>query len=114
MSFQEGLIMPRSKKSANPFYVLLVIAGVTFAITATAYGVMAFRDAQPATAADQSSMTNEGHPLLAWMDHHGETALMVELAFLAVCTFGAIGTDDYWQRRQRTGSGVLHSHTDRR
>jgi hypothetical protein len=33
------------------------------------------------------------------MSRHGETALMTELALLAACTFGAIGTDDYWQRR---------------
>jgi len=35
---------------------------------------------------------------MAWMRQHGETALMTELAILAVCTFAAIGTDDYWQR----------------
>ena len=37
----------RSKKSANPFYGLLVVAGIAFALTATAYGVMAFREARP-------------------------------------------------------------------
>ena len=36
---------------------------------------------------------------MAWMDRHGNTALLAELALLGVCTFGAIGTDEYWQRR---------------
>ena len=29
------------KKRVNPFYILLVIVGIAFCITATAYGVMA-------------------------------------------------------------------------
>ena len=39
------------------------------------------------------------HPLNAWMARHGDTALLSELAFLAVFTFAAIGTDDFWQCR---------------
>jgi hypothetical protein len=91
--------MPRSKKSANPFYVLLVIAGIAFALTATAYGVMAFREARPVAANTPPDAGVRRHPLLAWMSEHGETALIAELAVLGVFTFGAIGTDEYWQRR---------------
>jgi hypothetical protein len=93
--------MRRSHKFANPFYSLLLIAGIAFALTATAYGVMAFREARPAPidAAAGSEDTTE-HPLMAWMSQHGETALLTELGFLAVFVFGAIGTDDYWQRRR--------------
>jgi len=92
--------MSRSNKSSNPFYALLVMAGLAFAITATAYGVMAFRERETRpTASVQSSDFSVEHPLMSWMSRHGETALMTELAILAVCTFGAIGTDDYWQRR---------------
>jgi hypothetical protein len=97
--------VPRSKKSANPFYVLLVIAGVSFAVTAMAYGVMAFRAARPREANSQSAATSvttaDEHPLMKWMSRHGEVTLLTELALLAVCTFAAIGTDDYWQRRSR-------------
>ena len=32
--------MTRSKKSANPFYLLLVAFGLAFVVTAAAYGVM--------------------------------------------------------------------------
>ncbi len=93
----------RSQKSANPFYVLLIIAGLSFALTATAYVVMAFRDAharEDLTANGTSDVvSSDVHPLMVWMRHHGDVALLTELGLLAVCTFAAIGTDGYWQRR---------------
>jgi hypothetical protein len=94
--------MRRSNKFANPFYSLLLMAGIAFALTATAYGVMAFRDARPVPL-DANVVTTAPtveHPLMAWMSNHGEAALLTELGFLAVFVFGAIGTDDYWQRRR--------------
>jgi hypothetical protein len=98
--------MRRSNKFANPFYALLLTAGIAFALTATAYGVMAFREARPATL-DSAVVATEKpieHPLMAWMSQHGEAALLTELGFLAVFVFGAIGTDDYWQRRRSNRS----------
>jgi hypothetical protein len=92
------IAVPRSKKFANPFYSLLLVAGIAFALTATAYGVMAFREARPA-AAEALQATTVEHPLMNWMSRHGESALVIELVALAIFTFGAIGTDDYWQRR---------------
>jgi hypothetical protein len=96
----------RYQKSANPFYVLLVIAGLAFAITATAYGVMAFRDARPrdnaALTASETPAPETEHPLMEWMRRHGEVALLSELGALAICTFAAIGTDTFWQRRAQT------------
>jgi hypothetical protein len=91
--------MRRSQKFANPFYGLLIVVGVTFALTAVAYGVMAWREAATVRAADEHSSSAEKHPLTDWMSRHGNTALVIELSLLAVCTFGAIGTDEYWQRR---------------
>jgi hypothetical protein len=88
--------MRQYNKSANPFYALLVVAGIAFVVTAAAYCVMAYREREAAMAADAP----EGeHPLMVWMSQHGSTALLGELGILAACTFGAIGTDDYWQRR---------------
>jgi hypothetical protein len=106
--------VPRSKKFANPFYALLLVAGIAFAVTATAYGVMAFREARPAAADALQATTSAEHPLMNWMSRHGEAALTIELVALAVFTFGAIGTDDYWQRRDRrgTGSGVVRGSTN--
>jgi hypothetical protein len=89
--------MKRSNKFANPFYALLLVAGIAFAITATAYGVMAFRE-RDSKAAATASAASQNHPLMAWLREHGEAALIAELALLAVGTFAAIGTDDYWQR----------------
>ena len=98
--------MRRSNKFANPFYSLLLMAGIAFALTATAYGVMAFREARPvpleAEAVREENATE--HPLMAWMSQHGEAALLTELGFLAVFVFGAIGTDGYWQRRRSNRS----------
>jgi len=92
----------RSRKSANPFYVLLILAGLSFAMTTTAYVVMAFRDAHArAELVSGKAMVaeREEHPLMQWMHRYGNPALLTELGLLAVCTFAAIGTDSYWQRR---------------
>jgi hypothetical protein len=88
--------MRQYKKSANPFYALLIVAGIAFVVTAAAYCVMAYRDRAAATA---NATAEPDHPLMVWMREHGEVALLSELAMLALGTVGAIGTDDYWQRR---------------
>jgi hypothetical protein len=63
---------------------------------------MAFREAhtrdEPAEKAG-SSVASDEHPLMVWMRRHGDVALLTELGLLAICTFAAIGTDSYWQRR---------------
>jgi hypothetical protein len=90
--------MRRSQKFANPFYVLLVVAGVTFALTAFAYGVMAVRETAAARSTAQAAAPAD-HPLIEWLNQYGDAALAIELSLLAICTVGAIGTDSYWQRR---------------
>ena len=114
-----GTKMRRSNKFANPFYSLLLVAGIAFALTATAYGVMAFREARPAPLVGTAVVGEKEpveHPLMAWMSLYGEAALITELGFLAVFVFGAIGTDDYWQRRQsRTklaNTGLFHANQE--
>ena len=92
-----GATLPRSRKSANPFFVLLVVIGVAFVVTAMSFWVMSLNRLEAASAAPGGQATP--HPLLAWLEAHGMTALVVELVLLAACTVGAIGTDDYWQRR---------------
>ena len=44
---------------------------------------------------------------MTWMHQHGNRALMIELALLAVCTVGAIATDNYWQRRATRNSDAV-------
>lgn len=87
--------MKRSKKSANPFYAILILAGLAFVVTAAAYGVMATRESRAAV----SGQPEEEHALMKWMHDHGDAALLGELAVLGVATFAAIGTDEFWQRR---------------
>jgi hypothetical protein len=78
-------------KAANPFYVLAIVAGVVFAITACAYGVMTVRGLDP-HAADEGG-------LVGLMDEYGLATMLVELAVLGVLTVLAIGTDDFWTGR---------------
>ena len=75
----------------NPFYPLLVIVGVVFAVTAVAYGVMAVVELR-------THGTTE-HPLLTWLETYGNMALIAQLALLASLTCAAIGTDGYWERK---------------
>ena len=79
--------MPRRQPS-NPFYAVLIVVGVTFALTASLYGVMTVRKLDPQAAEDAG--------ILAFMEQHGLTLLVFELVVLALLTFAAIGTDDYW------------------
>ena len=72
-------------------------------MTATAYVVMAFREAHAREETIEKGgaaiASGDEHPLMVWMRRHGDAALLSELGLLAVCTFAAIGTDSYWQRR---------------
>src|SRR5688572_25908655 len=86
-----NLAMPSQNKPFNPFYAGLVVVGTAFAITACAYGVMTVRMLNPQAADDQG--------LIQFLDDYGLAILIGELALLAVLTFAAIGTDDYWTRR---------------
>jgi hypothetical protein len=84
-----------AKKTFNPFYVLLIPAGLVFAVTAFAYGYMAF---QAVNAIRAEAGVHAGHPLFQWLRAHGDAALLIELALLAVLTVAAIATDKLWDR----------------
>jgi len=96
--------MHPNRKFANPFYALLVVVGIAFVVTATAYGVMAFRNTKALT----TPAPQDGHPLMNWLNEHGNTLLMLELTLLAIGTCGAIATDDYWQRRATRSKTKIH------
>jgi hypothetical protein len=61
---------------------------------------MAFREARPVSMEREQTAAAAAHPLMDWMSRNGEAALIAELVALAIFTFGAIATDDYWQRRE--------------
>jgi len=81
----------------NPFYAVLLVVGVVFAITACAYCVMTVRGLDP------RSVDEEG--LMGLMRQHGLTIMVGELAALGVLTFAAIGTDEYWTGSRGSGVG---------
>jgi hypothetical protein len=80
------------KRSRNPFYPLLVLVGVVFAITACGFAVMMVSDINSTGELDPAS----GGGLIQFFQDHGFSALMIELAVLALATFGAILTDEMW------------------
>ena len=75
-------------KPKNPFYILLMIVGTAFALTASAYGVMTVRMTRAAVAT----------PGDEFFDTYGLWLMGGELPLLTVLTFAAISTDDYWTR----------------
>jgi hypothetical protein len=81
------------RANRNPFYALLAIVGVAFAITACAYGVMTFIELRGIMPAAGRGV------LIEFMKSHGVKLLAGELLILAVATTGAIATDRFWQRR---------------
>ncbi len=80
----------------NPFYVLLIGAGIAFAVTACAYGVMAFRALR--MGAPQVEAAENGG-LLVFLDQYGGLIMGIELVILAICTFGAMALDSARSRQ---------------
>jgi hypothetical protein len=105
--------MSKQKAIQNPFFILLLVAGTVFAVTACAYGVMAVQALRTAAAdsstsdqdyvSDSSDVNLNSHPLVQWLGEHGATLMLIELAVLAVLTFAAIGTDHWWEKGGNRG-----------
>lgn len=83
------------RKGINPFYVLLVVFGIAFTLTACGYGVLMVRDARPI----ERETSSAGRGLLDYLDRNGDWLMTVELTLLALATVGAIATDRYWMSR---------------
>jgi uncharacterized membrane protein (DUF441 family) len=81
--------MDPAKKRVNPFYVLTIIVGFLFSVTASAYVVMTVRQLN-------SPGSRETNEFMQWVDQHGLTAFIVELVVLAVATLAAIASDRMW------------------
>jgi hypothetical protein len=84
------------RSATNPFYVLLVVLGIAFALTACAYTVMTLTAVRRHDAPEPSA---GGAALLEFLDRHGAELMGGELALLALATVAAIATDRYWMRR---------------
>lgn len=94
--------MRASNKQTNPFYVLLLLAGCAFAITAFAYGVMTVRELRlarlPSNVAETSRQAPGNAHFSSVLDTYGPRLMLAELVVLAVGTFGAMALDHYRQR----------------
>ncbi len=94
--------MAARKPRVNPFYVLLVLAGVAFCVTAFGFGLLAITDLKAGSAPIDAygsltaEPTNPEHPLLKFLDRHGVTLLLVELSILAFASIAAMATDRFW------------------
>jgi len=75
----------------NPFYVVALIVGVAFAIHATAYALWY-------AGIFDSSAQAAPHPLIVWLERHGDRFFLIELAILAVATVAAMATENWWRR----------------
>ncbi len=87
--------MKKSAGPTNPFYVLLLIVGITFSVTACAYGVMAVR----AVKAGTTSEAAPDNRLVVFLDQHGAKLMAGEIAVLALATVAAMASDTWWSRR---------------
>lgn len=94
----------RKRKQSNPFYLLLILAGCAFAITACAYGVMTVRQlAQVRTARWKTAESSAGSQKFDQLvDQHGVRLLGIELALLGIGTAGAIAYDQYLDGKEVT------------
>jgi hypothetical protein len=115
--------VPKTKEPLNPFYVLLVIVGVVFLITACGYGLMAWRAIRPelsrtgaararhagSAAAGGAGGPVDSHPLMVFFDRHGVEVLTGELLVLGAATFGAMWLDRL--RLQRAAPAQTHGET---
>jgi hypothetical protein len=80
----------RATQRFNPFYLLAMLFGVAFTITACAYGLMMLR----ANRAEGSPQEGQpGFGLLDLLRQHGTAILVTELAGLAIFSVAAIYLD---------------------
>lgn len=100
-------MVPRTWR-ANPWSVLLVLVGLAFTLTASAYAVMAVRKL------DASRALQGGDPnpwLIEFLDRHGAELMVAELAALAIVVAAAIASDR-WRSGRRKPQPKHHSEED--
>jgi hypothetical protein len=86
----ETALVVKAKEPANPFYVLVIILGVVFLITACAYATMTYRAIVPGAPRDGGT-----HALMEFLDRYGMQLMAGQLVALAAATFGAMWLDRF-------------------
>lgn len=87
--------MVRPRPNINPFYALVVLTGVVFAITTLAYVVALVVSESPHADGTDAVMDS---PVLRFFDQRGETLMLWEAGTLAVAAILAMGLDR-WRTR---------------
>jgi hypothetical protein len=100
--------MAKPQQPANPFYVLVIVVGVVFLITACGYGTMTYRAIAPGAAGQPPA----AHELMTFLDRNGMQLMAWELVALATATFGAMWLDR-WRDRQQVPSDPFADQQDR-
>ena len=90
--------MNERKQPINPFYLLCVLLGVAFTITACGYGIVMLRINNRMSSANDAGQV---HPLIDLLDRHGMAILTVEVGLLAVVSMAAIALDHFRGKRER-------------
>ena len=99
--FANDAVDVKNRKPTNPFYLLLLFAGIAFGITACAYGVMTVRQMRSGkSAAGYRYFFEEeaaGPPanFNELIDRYGATAMIWEIVLLGIGTVGAIAYDQH-------------------
>jgi hypothetical protein len=89
--------VPRPTQRFNPFYLLAMIFGIAFTITACAYGVMMLKSIRPGGLPRPGE---RGAGLLDLLSEHGATIMAIEVVGLAVFAIGAIWLDHHRGRKE--------------
>ena len=100
--------MARQKEPINPFYLLVVVVGMVFLITAFGYGAMSYRAIAP-----RGGQAPAAHPLMAFLDANGMQMMAVELVLLGAATCGAMWLDRFRSQRDQRQRGAEGFDDDR-
>src|SRR4051812_29598095 len=77
-SFSSRSPVFNKREAFNPFYLLVVLAGVAFVVTACAQAATDLKQLRPGAPAESPAAI----ALIAWLQAHGTRALAIELAVL--------------------------------
>jgi hypothetical protein len=89
--------MAKSKQPFNPLYFLAMLFGITFTITACAFGVMMLKSIRPEGLPRPGQA---GSGLMDLLSQHGVAILAVEVSGLAIFSIAAIYLDHLRGRRE--------------
>lgn len=102
--------MSSSREPHNPFYLLLLLAGLVFVITALAYALVPVLE-EKAAAAGQPPPPSE---FRAALRAHGGRWLLIELGALAVLALASMGLDRLRAlQKERAGVTIPPVHEDK-